>query len=268
QNGLAVLPALDDVRELVLAFRAATGRAPGHTYMAGASEGGLVTSLLIERSPELFSGGLALCGPIGNFRTQIDYIGDFRVLFDYFFPGVLPGNALRIPDTLIQNWDTQYVPKIKAAIAANPLAALQLIATSKASIDPQNGSTFLQTAQDVLWYSTFSTNDAVAKLGGNPYGNLLRIYSGSANDVKLNQSVLRAAPDAVTFLTVPPHQTSGRVTIPLVTMHTTGDDVIPFWHEILYQAKAKVSGRGSLTQIPIARYGHCNFTGLEALAAF
>ncbi|MGE3911954.1 MAG: hypothetical protein AB7K36_21525, partial [Chloroflexota bacterium] len=32
--------------------------------------------------------------------------------------------------------------------------------------------------------------------------------------------------------------------------------------------KAKVTGRGSITQIPIARYGHCNFTGLEALSAF
>jgi hypothetical protein len=72
----------------------------------------------------------------------------------------------------------------------------------------------------------------------------------------------------VTLLTLAPYQTSGRVTIPLVTMHTTGDDIIPFWHEILYQAKTKVTGRGSITQIPISRYGHCNFTGLEALAAF
>ncbi|MGE3268788.1 MAG: hypothetical protein AB7P40_08590, partial [Chloroflexota bacterium] len=44
QNGLAILPALDDVRELVLAFRAITRRVPGHTYMTGASEGGLVTA--------------------------------------------------------------------------------------------------------------------------------------------------------------------------------------------------------------------------------
>jgi pimeloyl-ACP methyl ester carboxylesterase len=269
QNGLAILPALDDVRELVLTFRALIGRAPGHTYMTGASEGGLVTTLLVERSPELFSGGLALCGPIGDFRAQTNYIGDFRVLFDYFFPGVIPGNALKIPDTVIQNWDSQYVPKVNTAIAANPFAALQLISTAKASIDLQNAATTIQkTVQDDLWYSTFATNDAVAKLGGNPYGNLLRIYSGSANDVRLNQSVYRVAPDPVTLLTLAPYQTSGRVTIPLVTMHTTGDDIIPFWHEILYQAKTKVTGRGSITQIPISRYGHCNFTGLEALAAF
>jgi len=30
-----------------------------------------------------------VCGPIGSFQQQIDYLGDARVLFDYFFPGVL-----------------------------------------------------------------------------------------------------------------------------------------------------------------------------------
>ncbi len=46
QNGLAVLQGVEDVQELVVAFRTAAGRAPGHTYMIGASEGGIVTTLL------------------------------------------------------------------------------------------------------------------------------------------------------------------------------------------------------------------------------
>jgi pimeloyl-ACP methyl ester carboxylesterase len=268
QNGLAVLTGLDDVRELLLAFRLVVGRAPVHTYMVGASEGGLLTALLIERSPELFSGGLALCGPIGDFRAQISYLGDFRVLFDSFFPGVLPRTVVQIPDALIQSFDSQYLPKALAAVRANQFAALQLIATSKAAIDPRNGESILQTVRDLLWYSTFATNDAAAKLGGNPYGNLLRIYTGSINDLALNQSVFRTASDPVTLLNILPYQTSGRLSIPLVTMHTIGDDIIPFVHEVAYQAKARTTGRGSLTQIPIPRYGHCNFTGQEALAAF
>jgi hypothetical protein len=51
-------------------------------------------------------------------------------------------------------------------------------------------------------------------------------------------------------------------------MHTTADEIVPFWHQVLYQLKARPSGRGRLTPIAIDRYGHCNFTGLEALAAF
>ena len=36
--------------------------------------------------PGMFSSGLAACGPVGSFRGQVNYVGDFRVLFDYFFP--------------------------------------------------------------------------------------------------------------------------------------------------------------------------------------
>jgi hypothetical protein len=259
---------MNDVRELVIAFRLLAGRAPGRTYMTGASEGGLITTLLVERSPQLFSGGLALCGPIGDFRKEIEYVGDFRLLFDYFFPGVLPGNGLVIPDELIRNWESVYVPRIEAAVNANQLATLQLLSTSKAAFDSRSSASVLQTVRNLLWYSTFSTNDATAKLGGNPYGNLLRIYSGSLNDVRLNLSIPRSSADPATLLTVARYQTSGQLTIPLVTMHTTGDEIIPFWHQVLYQEKVRLSGRGRLTPIAIPRYGHCNFTGLEAILAF
>ena len=268
QNGLAVVEGLDDVRELVVTFRFLAGRAPRYTYMAGASEGGLVTTLLIERSPELFSGGLALCGPTGDFRKELEYVGDFRVLFDVFFPGVLPGNGARIPDQLIRDWDRVYVPRVEAAVAANPLGALSLISSSKAAIDPASAPSVLATIKKLLEYSTFSTNDAIAKLRGNPFGNLFRLYTGSLDDLKLNQLVFRIAADPATLLTLLPYQTTGQITRPLVTMHTTADELVPFWHQVLYQIKARPSGRGKLTPIAINRYGHCNFTGLEALVAF
>ena len=70
---------------------------PLRTYVSAVSEGGLVAALLAERSPDVFFGALAACGPIGSFNAQIDYIGNFRVLFDYFFPGVIPGSAIDDP---------------------------------------------------------------------------------------------------------------------------------------------------------------------------
>ena len=65
--------------------------------MTGVSEGGLITALAIEQRPDVFDGGLSTCGPIGDFSQQINYFGDFRVLFDYFFPGVMPGSPISIP---------------------------------------------------------------------------------------------------------------------------------------------------------------------------
>src|SRR5207253_8808916 len=96
KNGLAVLEGVEDVKELVQAFQA-TRSVPLRTCVTGVSEGGLVTALLAERAPELFTSALSACGPIGSFQGQIDYIGNFPVLFDYFFPGVIPGSPIDIP---------------------------------------------------------------------------------------------------------------------------------------------------------------------------
>ena len=52
-------------------------------------------------------------------------------------------------------------------------------------------------------------------------------------------------------------------------MHTTGDPIVPYWHETLYLGKVLAGNSGLLhTNIPIFRYGHCNFKASEALAGF
>lgn len=47
---------------------------------------------------------LLFCDPCGDFQKQINYYDDFKVLFDYFFLGVLPGDVTNTPDALIANW--------------------------------------------------------------------------------------------------------------------------------------------------------------------
>jgi len=120
----------------------------------------------------------------------------------------------------------------------------------------------------VLWYNVFATDDATVKLGGNPYGNRWRWYTGSLNDVRLNAKVPRFTADPAALSALNAYQTSGNLKKPLVTIHTTGDQIIPFWHEQLYALKAHPNNGGSLVQIPIFAYGHCSFTTNQLLAAF
>lgn len=268
QNGLAILEGVEDVKELMATFPAVAGHSPARTYMTGPSEGGIITALLVERAPELFSGGLSLCGPVGDFRKQIDYWGDFRVLFDYFFPKALPPTAISIPDKVINNWENFYKPRIDALVTTKPDATRQLIRTSGAAVDPADPTTINKTTLGLLWYNVFATNDGKAKLGGNPFDNTTRIYYGSDNDFLLNRKVARYSADPVALAAMGPYNTSGRVRIPLVTMHTTGDEIIPFWHQVLYRKKLLANGSFGVIQIPIARYGHCNFTAEEVLVGF
>jgi hypothetical protein len=267
QNGLAILEGVDDIRELVAQFRTYY-TVPLRTYITGVSEGGLVTALLAEQSPELFDAALSTCGPIGNFRAQIDYFGDFRVLFDYFFPGVIPGSLIAVPPAVMANWTTVYVPAIVTALASNPGRALELMRVTKAAFDPANPSTIATTAVNALAYNVFSASDATQKLGGTPFGNRLRWYSGSNNDLRLNLRVARFSASPVAVRAMRAYTTSGDLSIPLVTLHTTGDEVVPFWHEFVYLGKVSPTGRGRFLPLPLVRYGHCNFNAGDVLGAF
>ena len=52
-------------------------------------------------------------------------------------------------------------------------------------------------------------------------------------------------------------------------MHTTLDQQVPYAHEIFYRLKTLFAGSGlKHINIPIQRYGHCEFTTTEALTAF
>ncbi len=265
QNGLAILEGADDVRETVALFKSRHGE-PAKTFMTGASEGGLVTTLLAERSPDLFTGAYALCGPIGSFREQVNYVGDFRVLFDYFFPGVFFGTAVDIAPADIQRWLAGITPALIAArLQAEPQKAIELMRTARAAFDPANLTTIGQTALTVLRYNILGFDDAVAKLGGQPFDNRLRFYFGSSNDLRLNLLVRRFAADASALQSLRSYNTSGALSIPLVTLHTTSDEAVPFGHELLYFAKVRPTGRGRFIPLPVFRYGHCNLTSQEIL---
>jgi len=277
RNGLAIVEGADDIRELVAAAPGVLGSAPARTYLVGASEGGLIATLLAEQSPQLFGGALTTCAPIGDFQRQINYVGDFRALFDYFFPGVIPPSPISIPQAVIDSWAAPAPGggAFKAGVAvsspANQAQTQQLLSTAAASIQaPIDASNLLTGTLGVLWYNIYATNDAAAQLGGSPYDNHDRLFLGSSDDTKLNGStgVQRFTADSAAKNNIATkYETSGDVSIPLVTLHTTVDEIVPIWHEQLYLAKARAHGR-SITQITVSREGHCNFTSAEILSAF
>lgn len=271
-NGLAVRQGLADVVDLVDVYTAAKG-APEHVFIVGASEGGLITALATERYPDVFEGGLAACGPIGDFVKQINYFGDFRVVFDYFFAEQLDppmGSPIDIPQWLIDDWDNYWSTVISPTIYApqNRSALRQLINVTHVPYDQQDLFNTVNTSiEDSLWYNVFATNDGKEKLGGQPYDNMTTLYSGSLDDAALNLGAERFAGEQVAIDEINTYyQTSGDLVQPLVTLHTNRDQQVPYWHETLYLEKA--FGTLLHVNIPIYRYGHCQFETLEVLGAF
>ena len=268
-NGLAVREGVADLVDLVRVFTTTHGVAD-RVYLVGASEGGINTALAVEGYPDVFDGGLALCGPVGGFPLQTGYVGDFRAVFDYFFPGLIPGSAVAVPQEVRDNWETIYKPRVRAAVYANWYAAHQLLNVTKAPRGADDFATIEDTILGLLWYSVFATNDATAKLGGQPYGNARRVYSGSADDAQLNLRIQRFRTDPAAFATMQQYyRPSGHLVSPVVTMHTTGDPIVPYVHEPVYQYRVRADGSGGMhVNIAISRYGHCSFTATEVLVGF
>jgi len=273
-NGLAVVPGIQDVVELVDLYTAEHGP-PNHVYLIGASEGGLITILAVEQYPDVFDGGLATCGPIGDFAEQVNYFGDFRVVLDYFFPDLIPGDPTTIPPELIEVWDTYYANVVYPVIAHRAYRSelRQLVLVTDIPFDPNNlGETLETSVADVLWYNVFATNNANEVLGGQPFDNMDRVYTGSEDDVALNVGIQRFSADQVALDEIEAHyQTTGVLSAPIVTLHTILDQQVPYWHEELYLQKTMASGAWPELHVnypPTMAYGHCQFGVFDVLGAF
>src|SRR5688572_18148876 len=100
------------------------------------------------------------------------------------------------------------------------------------------------------------------RAGGEPFDNRNRIYLGFGDDVSLNRLVKRYAanPAARDYLRAYATPT-GRTSDPIVTLHTTYDQLVLGSDVTAYEVPAALVGTADLF---VARFveadGHCNFT--------
>lgn len=277
-NGLAIQQGIGDTVQLVDLFKTKYGQ-PRRVLLAGVSEGGAIAVLALERRPDVFAGGLAMCGPYGNFQAQIDHFSNFRAVFDFYFPGLLPPTPVDIPSYLIdqndpRNWDTHYYSETVKPVLVAPgsqFSVTQVVSVTGTPVGSAGFPTGAEpTFERLLWYNVFSTNDGTQKLGGNPFGNQTVHYSGSSDDDALNQGVFRVTADVTATQAVASgYETSGRLNVPLVILHTTGDPVVPYAQAVAYGDKVKAAGtQAYYQQFAVAAYGHCAFAQADVLNAF
>jgi pimeloyl-ACP methyl ester carboxylesterase len=296
ENGFAVKKGAQQTKQVGNLFSAAFGK-PRRTYLVGASLGGGIVTYLIERFPSQYDGALALCGFVGGSQMQISYIADLRNVFDFLYPGVIPGDALNVPPSL--DFDTQVAPAVTAAILNEagsnlPLTiqnALLLASTEQIqlpligidSIDPNPVITsMIKSLLSAIYYNIDGTNAILEKTHGrSPYDNTDTEYSRVADPPlpppllnpileNLNANVNRfvSTSDAEKYLN---HwfTPTGELKRPFVTLHTTLDPAVPHFHEEAYEQVVALAGSSNwLIQIPVERYGHCEFEDFEVLEAF
>jgi hypothetical protein len=116
ENGWAVKNGAQTTHQLRGLFASKVSN-PTRTYLVGTSEGGLIAVDLTESFSGQYDGTLAICGVVGGTPLTYQHNGDGRVLFDYFFPGVLPGDLLHMPNLDFSPGSPTYNAVLNALVA-------------------------------------------------------------------------------------------------------------------------------------------------------
>ena len=264
ENGLAIKDGVQRTRQLRGIFVSQFEK-PSRTIAMGLSLGGAIALKLIEDQPKHYAGGLTLCGLVGGTQAETDYLSHVRVLFDVFYPNVIPGDLFTLPP------EAQRGALLSAAFGAmltDPSGVAGMQASMTGMGTPMAGSGF-EVIQSVFVALLFNLNryeDILERTGGQHFfDNSMTDYG----DPSVNAVVDRftSTPKARNYL-AKYHEPTGRLRVPLVTLHTSDDPAVPAFHEqLLADAVAAAGSSAQLHQVLIPRFGHCNFTPQEVGAA-
>ncbi len=275
ENGLAVKDGAWATRQLQNLFVAVVKSEPTYTWLMAHSLGGLIGVELVETHPNEYDGILTMGGMIGGTRAQLDYVGHVRILFDFFYPGVLPGTVIDVPEGLDLTQDVIY--PVVGAVQADPtgLGALSLIRetplpyrsaeelveslVTAIGFDFRGIHDVLERTEDRCPIDNFDTEYAAAIPGTLPPEVLAMVNAGA-------QRYSRSRPTENLFDRH--YEPSGELTVPMITLHNRYDPVVPAFHETLYATRVADAGNAAnLVQVFTERYGHTDFSADEAAAA-
>jgi pimeloyl-ACP methyl ester carboxylesterase len=275
ENGWVVKDGTQRTHQLLGLFTSKFG-SPARVYVGGASMGGLVAIQMIETWPSEFAGVLPACAAAGGSTRQYDYFLNVRVLFDLFYPGVLPGTAVDVPAGIDVIQDI--VNPAVAAMTANPAGAAVIARIAQTPVPFAGAAELVQSIATALGGAAGYPEIIALTQGHSYFDNTATQYTGAllspATLAFINANVQRfpGTPDAQNTMEHS-YTPTGDLRIPALTLSTFRDPVAPGFHRTIYGQTVAAMGNGDRLvqrQVPgtAGGYGHCTFTPQELTQAF
>jgi pimeloyl-ACP methyl ester carboxylesterase len=280
ENGFAVKDGAQRTHQLRGLFASKFGK-PVRSYLAGMSLGGLMVESIAEQHGDQYDGTLAMCSPLGGSVSEINYLADVRVLFDWFYPGAVPGDVMHVPAGT--NPDAA-VGAAVGAIMANPNGLGAMLRIEQTPIEGSNPSEWVTSVAYAIKYNILALDDVLSHTHGHPfYDNSTTVYASSLLPQSLMYAVngqvpnvpgvgrFTATPDAIAYLDSY-YKPTGALTIPTLTLHTAADPFVPRRkHQAEFLAAVTSAGANNLLvqrTVPGDHFGHCTFKADELTSAF
>ena len=300
-TGWAIAQALPDQVSTLDAFGSRYGQ-PATTVAWGHSLGGIITAGLIQDYPSRFDAALPMCGVlsggVATWNTALDAAYAFQKLID---PSVQIVN-IADPTGNLQAAEAAGAQAQQTAAGRARLALVSALGDTPGWFDPslpepaasdyatQEANQFEWGSQVTFPFVFAFRAELEARAGGNPSWNTGVNYvadlvkSADFKEVKalyqaaglsltkdlltLNNSPrVKASPKAEAYL-IKNISFNGNISVPVLTMHTTGDGLVVPENEQAYRSAVDRAGRGNLLrQVFVHRAGHCAFTPAETVTA-
>jgi len=271
ETGWNIKDAAQRTHQLTGVFSERFGR-PTKTIVAGGSMGGLIAIKLAEEFPTQYAGSLPICSVAGGTRRQAEYDAHVWALFEYYYPGVLPGNAAALPADV--DWFTQiYLPAL-AAMEANPDPVAKIIAMDQTPV-PGSDAFVRFGGRDIpervfgivyaLGLNEFFLGSLVEN--GAPYfDNSATTYSSaslSPSELQaVNAGVRRYTAGRSTLNAVDKNYTpTGKLQRPMLMLSGGFDANVPAFNQAAYLATATSEGTTPFLlqrTVPSSQF-HCNY---------
>jgi hypothetical protein len=300
-TGWSVQQAIPDQAATVAVF-GRDYREPRHTVAWGESLGGMITAGLIQKYPQLFSAALPACGVLSGGVATWNTALDSAFAFQQLIAPNVQVTDITNPTANITAAETalavaQQTPQGRARLALVAAMADTPGWFTPGSPEPAATDYTAQEANQFQWDSqvTFPfvfdfRAELEARAGGNPSWttgvNFATELAGSTDrtevealyaaaglslgtDLRTLNSAPRitANPASVRYLAQNVAYT-GRISVPVLTMHTTGDGLVVPENEQAYRQAVDQAGDASLLrQVFVDRAGHCAFTPAEFITA-
>ncbi|MBZ9639142.1 hypothetical protein [Streptomyces sp. PSKA30] len=275
RGGYGTRMAAADTENLRRLFVSEFGR-PKRTYLHGQSWGGNIAAKVAEvygGQRGAYDGALLTNGVLGGGSRGYDHRVDLRVVYQYYCR-----NLPRPSEPQYPLWQGL---RPTSTLTTDGLRARLEECTGYHS-EPRERTTLQQrnlddilavtriptrTLESHLRFSVFTFRDIVHNRldGRNPFGNRGVRYSGSHDDAALNADVERfsADPAAVRDLSYDSDLT-GRVPIPVLTLHAIDDPTVFVEHEAAYRATLQGAHRdGRLVQTFTRESEHSGLSDAE-----
>jgi hypothetical protein len=248
---------------------------PRWTILHGQSMGGHILVASLEQHPDVYQAALSECGVMTGIG-QFDFLAAYTAAADYLSGvGLLAASDAATFGSIV---DEQWLPTMGTPGAytrrGEQFDSVVKYLTGGDLAFRQQGLALFYTRDLILFGDPANARpNSPASRALNTRDVTFQIDAGlGVSSAQLNAGIRRfdpapgaRSPDADPVFA----DFTGRITVPLLSLHNTGDGFVPFKHEQDYLRKTLAAGTTDLlVQRAVRRAGHCNFTADERNLAF